>query len=78
MCAQDAATDTAEVGVSTDPDCLGPCEPGTRPHCNERSSFYGGLCHTCHAIPTFDKVFGPSKILLTSLLVKHQGSRPCK
>jgi len=26
---QDAATDTNDVAVGTDPDCLGPCEPGT-------------------------------------------------
>lgn len=25
----DAATVTCNVGVMTDPDCLGPCEPGT-------------------------------------------------
>ena len=25
----DAATSTCDVGVATDPDCLGPCEPGT-------------------------------------------------
>lgn len=25
----DIATETCSVGVTTDPDCLGPCEPGT-------------------------------------------------
>lgn len=27
---QDVATDTHDVAVVTDPDCLGPCEPGTQ------------------------------------------------
>ncbi|XP_045216688.2 zinc finger protein 608-like isoform X2 [Mercenaria mercenaria] len=27
---QDAATDTRDVAIVTDPDCLGPCEPGTQ------------------------------------------------
>lgn len=27
---QDASTDTHDVAVVTDPDCLGPCEPGTQ------------------------------------------------
>ncbi len=26
---QDASVETCSVGVVTDPDCLGPCEPGT-------------------------------------------------
>jgi len=26
---RDAAVDACHVGVLTDPDCLGPCEPGT-------------------------------------------------
>ena len=26
---RDAMTDTSHVCVMTDPDCLGPCEPGT-------------------------------------------------
>ena len=26
---QEAGTDTADVAVATEPDCLGPCEPGT-------------------------------------------------
>ena len=25
----DVATETCSVGVATDPDCLGPCEPGS-------------------------------------------------
>lgn len=27
---QDASTDTCDVAIVTDPDCLGPCEPGTQ------------------------------------------------
>ncbi len=26
---QDASVETCSIGVVTDPDCLGPCEPGT-------------------------------------------------
>ena len=26
---RDVGTETSSVGVATDPDCLGPCEPGT-------------------------------------------------
>ena len=29
MDVRDAAVDACHVGVVTDPDCLGPCEPGT-------------------------------------------------
>ena len=26
---QEASTDTVDMAVATEPDCLGPCEPGT-------------------------------------------------